>query len=193
MKRNVFLILGIVVLSVLGSNVFADTVDVVYLKNGSIIRGMVVETIPNETVKIRTSDGSIFVYSLDEVEKITKEIGKSFTTKLKNPYIATGIQMTTGIILSGGGQIYNGQYLKALGFGSMHFFIFHSSHIASAGIAVEVDDSLGNILIGMTYVFATLDAYLSAKSINKKRKGAITTSLRYIPNQGLVASYNMRF
>jgi 50S ribosomal subunit-associated GTPase HflX len=75
----------------------------------------------------------------------------------------------------------------------MHFFIFHSSHIASAGIAVEVDDSLGNILIGMTYVFATLDAYLSAKSINKKRKGAITTTIGYIPNQGLMASYNMRF
>ena len=192
MKKNAFLILGIVVLSALGSNVFADTVDVVYLKNGSIIRGMVVETIPNETVKIRTSDGSIFVYSLDEVEKITKvfniiEIGKSFTTKLKNPYIATGIQMTTGIILSGGGQIYNGQYLKALGFGSMH--------IASVGISLGVDDfrTMGLTLAWMTYAFATLDAYLSAKSINKKRKGAITTTIGYIPNQGLMASYNMRF
>ena len=47
MKRNVFLIVGIVILAALGSNVFADTIDVVYLKNGSIIRGMVVETIPN--------------------------------------------------------------------------------------------------------------------------------------------------
>ena len=45
----------------------------------------------------------------------------------------------------------------------------------------------------MTYTFATLDAYLSAKSINKKRKGAITTTIGYIPNQGLMASYNMRF
>lgn len=189
MKKNAFLILGIVVLSALGSNVFADTVDVVYLKNGSIIRGMVVETIPNETVKIRTSDGSIFVYSLDEVEKITKvfniiEIGKSFTTKLKNPYIATGIQMTTGIILSGGGQIYNGQYLKALGFGSMHIASFY--HMMSGR-------TMGGISLVMTYVFATLDAYDSAKSINKKRKGVITTSIEYIPHQGLMASYNMRF
>ena len=69
MKRNVFLILGIVVLSALGSNVFADTIDVVYLKNGSIIKGMVIETIPNETIKIETADGSIFVYPFDEVEK----------------------------------------------------------------------------------------------------------------------------
>ena len=43
MKRNVFLIVGIVILSALGSNVFADTIDVVYLKNGSIIKGIVIE------------------------------------------------------------------------------------------------------------------------------------------------------
>ena len=176
-----FLLFSILILSVVGSNVFADTIDVVYLKNGSIIRGMVIETIPNETIKIRTSDGSIFVYSLDEVEKITKE---SFTTKLKNPYIATGIQMTTGLWVSGGGQIYNGQYLKALGFGSMHIASFY--YLMSGR-------SMGDILFVMNYVFATLDAYYSAKSINKKRKGAIITSINYIPNQGLMASYNMRF
>jgi len=48
-------------------------VDVVYLKNGSIIRGLVVEQVPNATLKIKTADGSIFVYQMAEVEKITKE------------------------------------------------------------------------------------------------------------------------
>lgn len=47
--------------------------DVVYLKNGSIIRGMVIEQIPNESLKIQTADGSIFVYKMEEVQKITKE------------------------------------------------------------------------------------------------------------------------
>lgn len=49
--------------------------DVVYLKNGNIIRGTILEMIPKETVKIETYDGSIFVYKLDEVEKTTKEEG----------------------------------------------------------------------------------------------------------------------
>ena len=179
MKKNTFLILGIVVLLALGSNVFADTIDVVHLKNGSIIKGIVIETIiTNETIKIRTSDGSIFVCSFDDVEKITKE------TELKNPDIVMLIQMTTGLFLSGGGQIYNGQYLKALGFGSMHIASFY--HMISGR-------TMGGISLVMTYVFATLDAYNSAKSINKKRKGVITTSIGYIPNQGLMASYNMRF
>lgn len=47
--------------------------DVLYLKNGSIIRGNVIEIIPNEKVKIETTDKSLFIYNMSEVEKITKE------------------------------------------------------------------------------------------------------------------------
>ncbi len=47
--------------------------EVVYLKNGSIIYGTVVEQRPGESLKVQTNDGSIFVYKISEVEKITKE------------------------------------------------------------------------------------------------------------------------
>ncbi|MDT8393237.1 MAG: hypothetical protein RQ761_05310 [Bacteroidales bacterium] len=47
--------------------------DVVYLKNGSVVRGMIVEQIPNQTLKIKTVNRNIFVYSFDEIEKITRE------------------------------------------------------------------------------------------------------------------------
>ncbi|OQX52831.1 MAG: hypothetical protein B5M53_07710 [Candidatus Cloacimonas sp. 4484_209] len=47
--------------------------DVVYLKNGSIIRGVIVEQIPNQSVKIQTADGNLFVYRIEEIKKITKE------------------------------------------------------------------------------------------------------------------------
>lgn len=58
--------------------------DVVYLKNGSIIRGQIFEQIPNETIKIETADKSVFVYAMDEVEKMVKEevnIAKQEPTK----------------------------------------------------------------------------------------------------------------
>ena len=48
--------------------------DVVYLKNGSIIRGVIIEQIPNKSIKIETADKSVFVFQMDEIEKITKEI-----------------------------------------------------------------------------------------------------------------------
>ncbi|MDA8929979.1 hypothetical protein N9J07_01195 [Bacteroidia bacterium] len=48
-------------------------VDVVYLKNGSVIKGQIMEQIPNESLKIQTAGGSIFVYKMEELTKITKE------------------------------------------------------------------------------------------------------------------------
>ncbi len=49
-------------------------VDVVYLKNGSIIRGTIIEQVPNQSIKIETLDrSSIIALKIDEIEKITKE------------------------------------------------------------------------------------------------------------------------
>lgn len=47
--------------------------DVVYLKNGSVIRGTIIEIVPDKSLKIQTSDQSIFVYKMEEIEKMTKE------------------------------------------------------------------------------------------------------------------------
>jgi hypothetical protein len=47
--------------------------EVVYLKKGSIIRGIIIEQVPNQTIKIQTADGSVFAFDMDEVEKLTKE------------------------------------------------------------------------------------------------------------------------
>lgn len=47
--------------------------DVVYLKNGSVIHGTIVEQVPNVSIKIKTADGNLFVFRIEEVEKITKE------------------------------------------------------------------------------------------------------------------------
>lgn len=47
--------------------------DVVYLKNGSIIRGTIIEQVPNKSIKIETADKSVFVYQFDEIEKLSKE------------------------------------------------------------------------------------------------------------------------
>lgn len=46
--------------------------DVVYLKNGSIVRGKIIEQKLNEYIKIKT-EKNIFVYESEEIDKITKE------------------------------------------------------------------------------------------------------------------------
>lgn len=55
--------------------------DVVYLKNGSIIRGMVIEIVSDGNVKVQTADGCVFVYPMTDVQKIQKKSKKSKTNR----------------------------------------------------------------------------------------------------------------
>ena len=47
--------------------------DVVHLNNGSTVRGMVVERILGESLKIQTQDGSVYLYAMEEIAKIVRE------------------------------------------------------------------------------------------------------------------------
>lgn len=59
--------------------------DVVYLKNGSIIHGIIIEQVPGKTIKIQTADQNVFVYEMDEIEKLTREpLPESQTGKQTN-------------------------------------------------------------------------------------------------------------
>lgn len=51
----------------------AEMEDVIYLKNGSIYRGIIIEQIPNVSMKIKTLGGNVFAVTMGEIEKITKE------------------------------------------------------------------------------------------------------------------------
>ena len=55
--------------------------DVVYLKNGSVIHGTILETVPDQTVKIQTADHNIFIFKMDEVARITKASPDYFRKK----------------------------------------------------------------------------------------------------------------
>lgn len=67
------LVLFILLLGFSTYSIAQNYTEVVHLKNGNIIKGVIVEQVPNVSLKIKTADGSLFVYSLSEVEKITKE------------------------------------------------------------------------------------------------------------------------
>ena len=67
--RHVFILF--ILLSGLG---FSQTYeDVVYLKDGSIIHGMIIEYAPDRHIKIQ-SGRNVLVYQLDEIDKFTKEL-----------------------------------------------------------------------------------------------------------------------
>lgn len=89
---------------------FAQNVqEVVYLKNGSVVRGNVIEQVPNVSLKIQTADGSVFAYQMSEVDKITKEesryVGRNYSPFNNHSgndigyrgYIDLGYTLGTGI------------------------------------------------------------------------------------------------
>lgn len=50
--------------------ILGQTPNQVYLKNGSIIKGRIVELDPSNEVKIETSDGSLFVFPMADIDHI---------------------------------------------------------------------------------------------------------------------------
>ena len=148
--------------------------DVVYLKNGSIIRGTIIEQMPGKTIKIRTGDGNIFVYSMDQVHRIAKEtITKR--TKRKSPGLALAISLIGGLLIDGMGQLYNEEIGKGLGFAAWSLvgqtFIVVGSEDNRNGWDYDDDDHF--IVIGAfsrlgSYLSSAINAYRSAKTKNEE-------------------------
>ena len=122
MKSLVFTILMVLVSTVC---VCQNTkqIDVVYLKNGSMIKGIITELIMDKTLQIKTSDGSLFIFNMSDVEKVIKEEEQLTTpvynlkTSANKPFKAP--LMLGGIVTTGFSQyhtfesgIVNGIYVK---------------------------------------------------------------------------------
>jgi hypothetical protein len=50
-----------------------DMEDVVYLKNGGVTRGTIIEFKRDTTLKIQTKERNIFVYTFEEIDKVVRE------------------------------------------------------------------------------------------------------------------------
>ncbi|HYV92672.1 MAG TPA: hypothetical protein VE978_12830 [Chitinophagales bacterium] len=67
------LLLLFALLIIVSGAIAQATRDVIYLKNGSIIKGTITEQNPPTDLKIEMANGNIITYKYDEIEKITKE------------------------------------------------------------------------------------------------------------------------
>ncbi len=85
--------------------------DVVYLKDGSIIRGTIIEQVPGESLKIETTGGNVFVFSMKKIERIAKEPSKS-RSRLGRKNGGTAFVLS--LLVPGGGQFYNGESGKGI-------------------------------------------------------------------------------
>lgn len=148
--------------------------DVVYLKNGSVVRGIIFEQVPLEKLKIRTADGSIFVFQMSEIERITREapvtpepVGPMKSKK--DPALAC----LFSFLLPGTGQFYNGE----VGKGAIMLGVSLAGAtlmLYSLGDDLWNDDrsddnaAFGAVLLLGAWAWSVIDAPISASRINRE-------------------------
>jgi hypothetical protein len=139
--------------------------DVIYLSNGSVIRGQIIEQVPNESLKIKTADGSTFAFKMSEVIKITKEEGVPVrgTGPRREPAVAALLSLA----IPGAGQIYNGQTGK----GVLQFGAAVVGLAAFSGAAYDAEEltyaGLG-LALGVS-LWSLIDAPVTASKMNRER------------------------
>ena len=142
-----------------GNNLIAQTPyqDVVYLKNGSVIKGIIIEQNIDVNLKLKTSDGNIFVFDMKDIEKISKEgVGQNkkdiaaksnvnepdlINTTAKS-YREPALSTTLSFLIPGLGQFYNGQTGK--GIGCLLFYLGSYSIMLTSIININKDHSYIN-------------------------------------------------
>ncbi|MCJ7448805.1 MAG: hypothetical protein MUO72_14045 [Bacteroidales bacterium] len=102
--------------------------DALYLKNGSIIYGKLIEITENQ-YKIQASDGSLFIYPYSDVDKLVKE----------SPLFAGRKEDGLGIAIEAGflAGAQNTQYAVPFSFNFMGSYTINTKGIISLGSGVE--------------------------------------------------------
>jgi len=126
MKKLFSLIILFLIISLQANSQIAK--DILYLKNGSIIYGKLVE-VSESQYKIQTSDGSIFVYPSAEVEKFVKE--STGITERKETGFGAGLE--GGFLI--GAQ--NSEYVAPFSFNLLAGFNLDKRNIVGLGSGVE--------------------------------------------------------
>jgi hypothetical protein len=182
------LVLAVTVLSLVPHAAEAQELeDVVYLKDGSVLRGLIVEQVPNESILIRTRDGNQFRILWDRIDRMTKEpvaaaaaapTTRQVTAGRKSP----GLAFLLSFLITGAGQGYNGQWGKGL--------LMFGGAVASIAVynaGTETDDCVlndecsqrdaGLAALAVFWLWSVIDAPISASAINRRLDAGVALEI----------------
>ena len=144
MKTKLLVLLSFIFLSISAFSQ-GNYEEVVYLKNGSIIHGMIVEWVPNVSIKIKSGD-NLFVYKLEEIEKVTKELIKNGTSTAGNHDFGFKPKGYTGNFEIGLVDYPEGSDLALVSFSLVNGYQFNPYFSMGLGVGVEISsDAVYNV------------------------------------------------
>lgn len=138
--------------------------DAVYLNNGSVLRGIIIEQVPNRSLKVQILGGSIFHVEMVEVARITKEpIGNVPTVLRDAPQAASSRRDTLQHapyepkrkgyffqaqllleLVQGGVRVVNGYRFGRFG----HLGVGLGLDLSGPGLSTRSNESYGNSYSG---------------------------------------------
>jgi hypothetical protein len=133
MKKTLILLITLVFLSLQMQAQKGN--DVLYLKNGSIVYGKLIEVVDNQ-YKIKTDDGLIFSFSSEEVEKFILGLpSESKKVAIKDPN-GFGIGLESGFLIGSG----NENFFLLFSFNPMITYTVNTRHTFSFVTGIELFD-----------------------------------------------------
>ena len=178
------LILVVLVMSFAMDAAQAQVESAVYLKDGSVVHGVIIEEVAGQFVKIRLSDNRVLTYNAHQIVEVVRQPKPESVAPRKNPKLAGYL---SGGCFPGIGQFYNGEYGK----GAKHMAIasvgLSVGLIGALGEAVEtLDDwgtktedstdapeilmSVGGLIFFGAMIWSVMDASSTAEKINDQNE-----------------------
>ena len=71
---NKYLSIFVFIMAITALIIAQERIDVIHLKNGDIAKGIIIENVPNDYIKIQMSNGSILTFKYSDIAKFTVEI-----------------------------------------------------------------------------------------------------------------------
>ena len=125
--------------------------DIIYLKNGSVINGQIISSLPSGQVKIKTKDNSLWVFEAAQIDSISKS--NSAFSQIRTGYF----NLTEAGILAGNS---NNKYATPFSMMNISGWQFNNRFSVGAGAGVE--------FFSETYlpVVADIRYYLKRQGVN---------------------------
>jgi translation initiation factor IF-1 len=159
--------LGMVLIAISAGIADDDTMqDVVYLENGKVVRGHIVERVPSERIKFQFEDGQIRYLSYKEITYIERLMPDDTVLYSPRPYKRSPVgAFALSFLIPGAGQVYNGETVKGLVF----LGVFAGGIVLSRQKADENNKGVDDIGIGLAliaWVVSFVEAPIRANEIN---------------------------
>lgn len=140
---------------------FAQVKDVVYLKNGSVIKGEILELKAGEFIKIKSIGDNIWVIDMEDVEKFNRlsdpKADKKDSIILKMPYKGFFFSAGPGLLI---GQEENGPILP------FYSFLLEGGYTSKNKLALSLVSGIEAMDINYLAVLGGVKYYLMTGKIN---------------------------